>query len=54
MVELDCEAEQTRVEIPDAPVRYPLAEKVSRNERKQARMWSATLRGAGPDEEDDS
>ena len=54
MVGVGRQAEQIAVEIPDAPVRYPLAEKVSRNQRNQAGIWSATLRGAGPDEKDDS
>jgi hypothetical protein len=50
MVEISRQADQTGVEIPDAPARYPLAEKVSRNERNHARIWSTTLRGARPDE----
>src|SRR4029077_7036239 len=36
MVEVGRQADQTGVEIPNAPVRYPLAEKVSRNERNHA------------------
>ena len=54
LVKVGRQADQTGVEIPDAPARYPLAEKVSRNERNHARIWSATLRGTRPDEEDDT
>ena len=46
MVEVGRQADQTGVKIPDAAMRNPLAEKVSRNERNHARIWSATLRGA--------
>jgi magnesium chelatase subunit H len=38
VVEFGRQADQTGMEIPDTPVRYPLADKVSRNERNHARI----------------